>query len=216
MKFGADPNKIEYHPVGIRIDRFPFKENSSPAEQDAQVRILTVARLTPEKDLHTGLRAIRKLLDRNPHILLEYQIIGDGPLKEELAAYARELEIDEFVRFLGPQPHEDVIDVLHKADLFFLPSKAEVLPVVLIEAQAVGLPIIATLVGAVSEVVENGRSGFLVPPGDADSMTERLEYLIMNRPVWPELGQAGREYVKRKFDMLKLNKRLVEIYKNLM
>jgi colanic acid/amylovoran biosynthesis glycosyltransferase len=105
-----------------------------------------------------------------------------------------------------------VIDALHRADVFFLPSVAEVLPVSLMEAQAVGLPVVATSVGAVGEVVLDGRSGVLAAPGDPDALADMLGSLIQRSREWVLMGLTGRRHVEANFDVNRLNDRLVEIY----
>ena len=84
------------------------------------------------------------------------------------------------------------------------------------EAQATGLPVVASAVGSVDKVVNNGRSGFLVQAGDVDLLAEKLIYLIEHPEIWPEMGRAGRAYVEANYEINKLNNRLVEIYQNLL
>ena len=117
---------------------------------------------------------------------------------------------------MGPQNRDEVIRVLREAHLFFLPSNAEVLPVALMEAQATGLPVIATSVGGVSELTIDGQTGFLVSTRDVESMAGRLEYLITHPSSWPKMGLEGRKVIEEQFNIKKLNQRLVEIYQELL
>jgi len=177
---------------------------------------MTIGRLTKEKGFFYAILAIKKLIKQNPDLRIEYQIIGDGPLKDKLKKMVEDLKLEKIVHFLGPQKREEVINALKQAHLFFLPSNAEVLPVVLMEALAVGLPVVATLVGAISELGIDGKSGFLVPRGDVDAMAERLEYLIRNPGIWPDMGRAGRQFVEKNYNINTLNNKLVEIYQKLL
>ena len=90
------------------------------------------------------------------------------------------------------------------------------LPVSLMEALATGLPVVATSVGGVSELVIDGQSGFLVPEKDVDTMAERLGYLIRNPQIWEEMGSNGRKHVEAHYSIEILNRRLVEIYSDLL
>jgi colanic acid/amylovoran biosynthesis glycosyltransferase len=216
VEFGADKKKIKCHPVGVSINKFPFRWDTSNEELSDSTKILTIARLTKEKGLNCGIQAIGKLIKKNTNINLEYRIVGGGPLESELRKYAEDMEVKRFIHFRGPQSHEEIVRLIGESHVFFLPSNAEVLPVVLMEAQAAGLPVVATSVGAVSELVKDGISGFLVPERDVDAMAERLEYLIKNPEVWPKMGMNGRRHVEEFYNIKTLNSQLVEIYKQVM
>lgn len=255
--FGVDPQKIVPHPVGIDLTRFPFRESDGIIKEGEPVRILTMARLSQEKGLEYGIRAVGRLLQKTidkktfnierstsnvqryrvdtddnteqkadasvPSVVnsspkdafLRYQIIGDGPLEAELKTLVKDLGLGDIVEFLGAQDSDKVAESLQKSHLFLLPSIAEATPVSLMEAQAVGLPVVATRVGGVSEVVVDGKSGFLVPPGDMDALAEKLRYLIENPCLWSAMGRRGREHVEQHYDIAKLNKRLVEIFEGM-
>ena len=213
--FGADPKKIISHPVGIDVDRFSFRRKSTIIEHPDPVIIVSVARLAKEKGLSYGIKAMAKLLKRNPRLNLEYRIIGDGALKEYLRKLAGKLNLDGIVHFLGAMRQEEVIRNMRQAHIFLLPSISEVLPVVLMEAQAVGLPVVATSVGGISQALIDGESGFIVPEKDVNALTERIEHLIRHPELWQDMGKWGRRFVEERYDIRRLNKKLVKIYKNL-
>lgn len=213
---GADPKKIVYHPVGIDIDKYPFKWNSAKAEYSKDINIITVARLCEEKGIQYGIRAIRTLLDQKCELQLKYNIIGGGPLENQLNSLVRELKLNTVVHFLGPMDEEGIRRNLQLAHIFLLPSIAEALPVVLMEAQATGLPVVATTVGSISQLIMNGKTGFLVPPKDIDALSDRLIYLIEHPELWPQMGQRGREFIKESYDNKILNKQLTQIYSQLL
>ena len=215
MKFGADPKKIIHHPVGIDLDLFSPDEKKVE-NKDGEIVLLTVARLVPEKGLEYGIKAVHEVLRKHPDISLKYHIFGSGPQEAFLKKLAKDYGITEAVIFLGPRGQDQVVEEMNCADIFFLPSVAEALPVCLMEAQAMKLPVIATDVGSVSEVVVNGKSGFLVPERDVEALANKLEYLVEHPETWPEMGKAGRDYVKKHYDIHKLNDRLVEIFQSLM
>lgn len=214
IRFGANSQKIIFHPVGIEIDKFPLKQKLT-VKRSIPIVILTVARLVEEKGLQYGIDAISKLLERNHDLCLEYRIIGGGTLEKELKMIVKKLKLDSIVHFIGPMSREEIVQEMFKANIFLLPSVAESFGVVLLEAQSVGLPIVATNVGGVSQAIIDCKSGFLVTERDADALAEKLEYLIEHPELWPKMGRCGRKYVEEKYDIKKLNQKLVEIYQNL-
>lgn len=215
VNFGADPQKIIFHPVGIDLNKFPFRRQSTNSENSDSIVILTVARLVKEKGLKYGIRAIGELTNRFPELKIEYRIVGGGPLKKQLLRLVEEMKLSETVKFLGPLEQAGVVREMSRAHLFLLPSIAEALPVSLMEAQSIGLPIVATNVGSVYQVIVDGKSGFLVPSEDVNALVKKLEYLIEHREKWSEMGKAGREFVEKNYNIKKLNQQLVEIYQDL-
>ncbi|NQT32169.1 MAG: glycosyltransferase, partial [Candidatus Omnitrophica bacterium] len=214
--FGVDPKKIVMHPVGIDVKRFPFCPSTGQKRAaDQPIKILSIGRLAEVKGFGGGIMAIFELFKKDPSINIEYNIIGMGPLKESLQAAVKELDLEGVIHFLGEKKREDVIKALVESDIYFLPSTHEALPMVLMEAQAVGLPVVATDVGSTTEIVLDAQSGFIVPEGDIGEMAERLGYLIQYPDLWPEMGKTGREYVKKHYDINMLNDKLVEIYREL-
>jgi len=216
INFGLDQRKIIYHPVGIDINQFSFRYQSESSRDNMCIKVITVARLVKEKGLQYGIRAVYKLLQQNPRLNLKYNIIGEGPLREDLTGLIRELKLSKVVHLLGPQGQKHVIKMLQESHIFLLPSIAEALPVVLMESQAVGLPVIATAVGSVDQIVLNKKSGFIVPPRDVDALADKLKYLIEHPERWSEMGRIGRKYVEENFDINKLNNQLVKIYQQLL
>jgi glycosyltransferase involved in cell wall biosynthesis len=105
------------------------------------------------------------------------------------------------VQFCGWVPHEKIDDVLSSGELFVLPSYAEGLPNALLEAMSIGIPVIATRVGAIGEVVEEGRSGLLVEPGDVRGLADRIESLLANEELADRLGAEGRKQVLDNYSM---------------
>jgi len=215
IRFGADPEKIVSHPVGINIEKFPFRRQTVSVKNLNPLIIITVARLVKEKGIWYGISAIKRLLKEFPELHLEYHIAGGGELERQLRKQTEELDLVKTVKFLGPLKQEEVIRRMQNAHLFLLPSIAESLPIVLMEAQAVGLPIVATKVGSVDQAVIDGKAGFLVPKQDVRSLTKKLKYLIEHPELWAKMGLAGRKYVEEKYDINKLNNKLEKIYKRL-
>ena len=211
MSFGLDKKKIVIHPVGINLNIFPFKRLSEGFTAGKRIKVLTVARLVRVKALDNGIKAIHKLLQENPALDLEYNIVGDGYLTEELNSLIHALDLDKIVHLLGPKNQNEVMEVMGESHIFILPSDSEALPVVLMEAQAIGLPVIATDVG-VKEVIVNEESGFCVPAKDVDALAGKLKVLITHPEIWTEMGKRGRKHIEDNFDINKLNDRLVNLF----
>lgn len=212
MKFGLDEKKIVFHPVGIDLKKFSYKWKNESTVDETHIKVITVARLVEEKGLQYGIKAIHKVLQKRPELNLEYNIIGSGPLEGELTELIRKLNLSKVVHLRGPKDQNQVIEAIKQSHIFILPSIAEALPVVLMEAQAVGLPVIASAVGSVDQIVSNGISGFCVPPRDPDAFADKLNFLIDHPDVWPDMGGSGRRNVEDNFDIDRLNDRLVSIY----
>lgn len=219
IDFGLDKDKIIYHPVGVDTDKFaPKKEQKYNCQQDPihPIKILSIARLVEEKGLHLGIRAISNVLKQLPEIKITYSIIGDGPLKGDLISLANNLNIGDVVEFLGPLGQSEVISALQDSHILLLPSVAEVLPVSLMEAHAVGLPIVATDVGDIDSIVLDGRSGFVVPSGNVEALADKLIFLLQNPHMWLPMSLNGRRHVFEHYNIDKLNDRLVEIFNMLL
>jgi len=212
---GFELSKIVDHPVGIDIER--FKHAASPASgPDGEIRIVTIARLVGEKGLEYAIKAVAMLSARNPGLTIKYEIIGEGKLLDKLKSLAAEEGIPHAVTFSGGRDQDYISGRLAVSDIVLLSSVEEALSVALMEAQASGLPAVATKVGGVSEVVMDGVSGYLVQPGDAEAMAEKLDLLVNDPERRRIMGMAGRKMVEEKYDIRKLNKKLVELYRSLL
>src|SRR5690606_18318108 len=175
--FGFAPERIHYQPMAIDTRRFMGRRETA-VRPDGEVAIVTVARLAPEKGLGFALAAVAALRRARPGSKLRYRIIGDGPLSAELRAQAHRLELDGVVEFVGPQAQAGVRAALLRADIFLLPSLQEALPVAIMEAMAAALPVVATDVGGVAELVRDGETGRLVPCADPAALESALIDLI--------------------------------------
>ncbi len=213
---GADHAKLRLHYPGINPDNFIFKYKFNKDYIKDEITILTVARLVKEKGIDYGIFAISKLIKLNPKINLKYLIVGNGPLKDYLKRIVKDLNLQNIVKFLGWMRQDEIVKLMVKSDIFLLPSVSEAFGVVLLEAQAVGLPIVATNVGGIPEAIVNGKSGFLVPKRDIDALAKRLKYLIEHPELWPKMGRFGRKIIESKYNIKKLNRQLIKVYKNLL
>jgi glycosyltransferase involved in cell wall biosynthesis len=139
-------------------------------------------------------------------------IIGSGPRLPQYQALAGELGVSEQVRFLGFVQHQEMPRHYQQADLFVLPSRRESFGLVLAEAMACGLPVVATTAGAIPEVVQDGLTGVLVPPDNPEAMAGAIVSLLSDRPRMQAMGRAGVERVRERFTWDKVAQRVIEGY----
>jgi len=176
-----------------------------PAEYTPRVhrgrgrRLLFTGRLAGVKGLPILLEALARL--RREGTDVELTLAGDGLDRALLEEEARRLGIAGAVHFAGYQSSDQVQSLLQETDVFVLPSFAEGVPVVLMEAMASGVPVVATRVAGVSELVEDGVSGFVVAPGDADALAEAITRLLDDPALRARFAVAGRETIEREFDV---------------
>lgn len=186
---GVAADRVRVIPNGVDADRFGQRPIGL-----AVTTILTVANLRSEK-AHEVLLAAAAQLRRYSY--LRYVIAGDGPRATELRALAERLGVAAQVRFLGHR--EDVPALLADADAFVLPSRSEAFPNGAIEAMAAGLPVIASRVGGLLDLIDDGRTGLLVPPDDPGALAAALESLILSPARAAMLGAAARSDVTRRY-----------------
>ena len=160
-----------------------------------------MGRLVEKKGHEYSIKAIAKAIINHKNII--YLIAGDGHLRNKLESLVSELGIKNHVKFLGAVEQEEALKLYQQAHIFILPSVTssngdqEGIPVVLMEAQSAGLPVISTYHSGIPEAVIDGKSGFLVPEKDVNALAQKMEYLIEHPEVWPEMGRCGREFVER-------------------
>ena len=169
-------------------------------------RLLFIGRLAAVKGVPVLLRALKKA--REPRPDLHLTLIGDGPERRDLEAEAAALGLADAITFAGYCSQSEVADALRETDCLVLPSFAEGVPVVLMEAMAARVPVVATLVGGVSELVKDGESGRLVPPGNPDIFAEAILQVLADEDTRRRMGEAGRKKVVEEFDIREEAKRL--------
>jgi glycosyltransferase involved in cell wall biosynthesis len=207
---GHDPRKL----ITIRygLDELPPTASSpTPAEAgvpaDAPLA-LAVGRLIEQKDHATLLRAFARVRGTQPEARLA--ILGAGPLEAETRELAGSLGVAEAVALPG---RTEIRDWLERADVFVHTSRWEGFGIVLLEAMLAGLPIVATAVSAVPEVVEDGVTGALVPAGDVEGVARELGALLGDPSLRARLGEAGRERACTEFSVARMADRTIDVYR---
>jgi glycosyltransferase involved in cell wall biosynthesis len=188
---------------GVDLDR-PRR----PAAADVRpITVLSIGRLRAPKDFTTLVRAIAACEPGSVRL----QIAGDGPQQAELADEITRLGIADAVELLGRR--DDVQQLLGAADVFVLSSRSEGMPMSVLEAMAAGLPVIATAVGGVPEIVRDGETGTLVAPGDAGALGRAIAALARDPTLRQRLGAAGRRRAEREFGLAEFQRAHLELYR---
>ena len=198
---------IDIIPNGIELERYEGKNEERSMTGN---RILFVGRLHPIKGINYLLEAICIVHQELPEAKLI--IVGDGIERETLENLTDDLGISEYVEFVGNVPHEQVTDLMLRADVFALPSLSEGFPLVILEAMACGLPIIATRVGGVPEVVEGGVNGCLVNAKSPYEIADKISMLLKNDKIRLDMSNNNRERVKM-FSWNKVTNAVEEVYR---
>jgi colanic acid/amylovoran biosynthesis glycosyltransferase len=212
-ELGCREAKLRRLSMGLDPARYPFHQRTlAPGEP---VRILVVARLTPIKGVNFAIDAIAELRKRYANVRLD--IVGDGPLRKQLEQHARTLGVDTVIHFHGALAAQEIQRLSDNAHIFLhlsvtTDSDQEGQGLVLQEAQAAGLPVVATRHGAFPEGVLEGKSALLVPERDPRATADALLHLIKNPQTWPRIGQAGRTFVEANYDIRNLNAQLIDLY----
>ena len=215
LALGAPSQRLLVQPMGVDLDLFRPGERT----ESGQLQIVSVGRLAEEKGFEIALRAVARLALR--HERLHYRIVGDGPRRAQLERLASDLGIGQRVEFVGALPHDAIRAHLVRGDVFCLPSLTghdgaqESQGLALVEAQACGLPVVASAIGGIPESLRDGVTGYLVPERNPVALADRLEPLLACPERRRSMGAAARAFVARHFDRRILADRLIERYERL-
>ncbi len=211
LMFFSDPahwHKIRIIHCGVMPDLYSDPNQGDSTPEAGKTGLVFVGRLAPVKGLRVLFEALEDLMPRYPDLHLT--VVGDGPDRARLEATAQ--KFGDQVTFTGYMTQAEVSAVFRENDICVLPSFAEGVPVVLMEALASARPVVATQVAGVGELVEDGVTGYLVPPGDAESLARKIEILINNKDLRDKFGAEGRRRVQDDFDVHKEAERLLKLF----
>jgi len=186
--------------ITMGVDLKKFCPDCNWSNRSDKFTVTTVARLHPVKGHELVLEAMNQL--RSEGTTIHYQIIGDGPHREEIEKRVTELGLSDCVSILGTQGEEAIVDYLRKSNVFILPSfgVGEASPVSVMEAMAVGIPVIATYIGGVPDMIQDGKDGFLIPQKSSKAIIEKLKLLITDNELCQKIGKQARESAIKNFD----------------
>lgn len=180
------------------------------------VKFIITKGLTPQYGVDILIRAMGVVRDQYQNV--ELMIVGDGNLREKLEALSRNLGLETIVHFLGYVSHQKIPGLLHEAHIAVMPSTnhAESFGVAALEAQATGIPVVASRVGGIPEVVIDGETGLLVQPRNVQSLAEALLYLALHHEKRLQMGHAGREFVRQHYNWNLSVEKMKEVYQMLL
>ena len=190
-----------YH--GLNLARFDALRKNNSSVQTTIPTIFSVGRFREKKGFLTLIRACRLLADTGYRF--RCQIVGYGPLQPDMEELIRTLDLDETVSLLGKKTLEDVVDLYRHATIFALPCRVaddgdrDGIPNVLLEAMAMGLPVVSTDVSGIPELIHHNRNGLLVRQQDHESLAKALGRFLCNPELRDTFGRAGRDTIVRKF-----------------
>lgn len=184
---------------GVDPSVFPARPHRQKVRQELGIPqgpvLVTIGRLTEQKGHRYLLRAFPGLLSTWPQLCCVF--VGEGELHDALHHLAIDLGVERACRFVGVR--EDIADILAAADLFVLPSLSEGFPFVLLEALAMGRPVVASRVNGVPELIEDHKTGLLVPPRDPQALARAIRDMLSDPATASKLGAAGRALVQERF-----------------
>ena len=195
-------NRINVIRCGIDLDKF---DPQRKLKTGGRIRMLTVARLVEKKGIEYLLKAIPKVIKEV--LDCELTIVGSGPLNDSLHQLVRDLDVGGCVQFRGDVSDSELMRCYEDTDLIILPciviesGDRDGIPVAMMEAMAMGLPVISTNVSGIPELVEDGVSGMLVPPKDEKAISEALIKLLNNENLRVQMGKAGRQIILEKYNV---------------
>ncbi|MGD9703662.1 MAG: glycosyltransferase family 4 protein [Acidimicrobiia bacterium] len=198
MRISAPQHWPKLHVVRCGVDVDAIDRRTPPAHV-GPARILVTARISPEKGHLVLIEAIAILRGRG--IDVQARLVGPGPFEELLGERIAELGIADAVVAVGALEPSKVLDELRDADVFCLPTFAEGLPVALMEAMAVGVPVVSTFIAGIPELVIDGETGVVVPAGRADALADAIERLVTDPAFAGALADKARAQVAAHHDL---------------
>ncbi|HAI3876219.1 TPA: colanic acid biosynthesis glycosyltransferase WcaL [Escherichia coli] len=213
QKMGCPREKIAVSRMGVDMTRFSPRPVKAPA---TPLEIISVARLTEKKGLHVAIEACRQLKVQG--VAFRYRILGIGPWERRLRTLIEQYQLEDVVEMPGFKPSHEVKAILDDADVFLLPSVTgadgdmEGIPVALMEAMAVGIPVVSTLHSGIPELVEADKSGWLVPENDARALAQRLAaFSQLDTDELAPVIKRAREKVEHDFNQQVINRELASL-----
>ncbi len=211
---GLAPDRVAAFPIGIDVEQFKPGRPDRDLRQELNLppghRLVgLISYLRSYKGHEYFIEAAAQVLSRTKDVT--FLIVGEGPEEARLRSYVASRGLAQQVRLLGFR--DDLLNVFRSLDLFVIPSvEGDTIPQVLMQALAMGLPVVSTTVGSIPDVVQDGQTGFVVPPRNADALAERVMTLLDNPAQRTEMGRRGRALVEREYSLARMLDRLEGVY----
>ncbi len=214
----AKEDKLTVIHSGIELDKFTqsstqdirLLKNNLGIQEKALI-VGTAGRLVPIKGPEYLIKAAEKILQIHKNIF--FLFAGDGYLKEDLAALAQDLGIEKNILFLGWK--DNAAEIISLYDIFVLPSLNEGMGRVLVEAMALGKPIVASNIGGIPDLIFHGKNGFLVPPQKPDELAQYIQFLLEDKNIRKMMGQEGKELAQH-FSAEQMVQKIESLYNHLL
>ncbi|MCX9083029.1 MAG: glycosyltransferase [Candidatus Methanoperedens sp.] len=206
-------NRIDVIRCGIDINRFSPRRRSMVNDG---IKLLTVTRLVEKKGLEYLIRAIPIVIKEIPDCNLT--IVGTGPLNDQLHQLVHDLKLEGYLQFKGDQSDLELMHYYENAEMFILPciiaqnGDRDGIPVAIMEAMAMELPVISTMVSGIPELVEDGISGILVSQKDEKAIADAIIKLHKDRKLRLEMGAKGRQIIENKYNIVSESEKLIKIF----
>ena len=201
---------IKVTPFGINLDEFNKKCNI----KNDELIIGTLKSLDKRYGIDTLLKAFNILVKKFTDLPLRLMIVGGGPEEDFLKSLASELRVSDYVYFIGRIPYEQIVEYHNQMAVTVFVSNSESFGVAVIEASSCEKPVVVSDVGGLPEVVEDGVTGFIVPPRNPEATAAAIEKLILDESLRDKMGKAGRERVKRLYDWNNNVENMINIYED--
>jgi N-acetyl-alpha-D-glucosaminyl L-malate synthase BshA len=212
---GAPSDRIRVIYNGVDAKRFSPRKSNKHIRQvlgvsDSAQLVLFVGSLRRYKGVDVLIRAMSRVVESEPSAVAV--IIGNGPQKEKLIALRDLLGLQKAVIFAGLVPNSEIVSYQNECDVFLLPSRRESFGIAAVEAMACAKPVIGTKVGGLKEVIEGGRTGVLVEPGNYLQLARAIIQVLEDKSYARRLGENGRRKVEAEFDWKKIARRTLSLY----
>ncbi|GKQ43360.1 colanic acid biosynthesis glycosyltransferase WcaL [Companilactobacillus sp. RD055328] len=207
---GANSNRVSVHHMGVDLEMFDYIKRS----RVEQLRLLSVGRLVEKKGFNNTIKIVRWLVDLG--IDVQLNIVGSGPLEEELKQQIADESLEERVTLLGSRTQREVLRHLYTSDFFIMMSQTsangdtEGIPVVLMEAMATGIPVLATRHSGIPELIDDNENGWLVDEGDVKTAVKIIREMYQNEAILESIGLAARQKVELEFNSQLLAEQLLQ------
>ncbi len=211
---GLRADRVAAFPIGVDTEKFQPGPPSSDLREELQLPsdqylVGMISYLRSYKGHEFFIYAAQRVLALHPNVT--FLIVGEGPEEETLRALVKQLDVEGKVRLLGFR--DDLLNVFRSLDLFVIPSvEGDTIPQVVMQAFAMGLPVVSTETGSIPDAVRNGETGFVVPPRQAEPLAERIAVLVHDPPRGKEMGKAGRRMVEDEFSLDRMIDKLESVY----
>jgi glycosyltransferase involved in cell wall biosynthesis len=210
-ELASSEKKVIRIPFGVDLNKF---RPESIKNNNKGITLGVIKRLDPKYGIEYLIKAFALVEKRYSNTRL--LIVGDGSLRSKLKKLSSQLGCDKKIKFLGNIPHFQIPKMLNEMDIFVMPSLQESFGVAALEASACQLPVIASNVGGVPEVILDKKTGLLIPPQDPSAIAEAIIYLIENPDLRQKLGEFGRNFVMKNYNWHENAKRMENLYQEVL